>query len=345
MKSRRILIVDDNTINIKILNDLLREQFKVSAATNGKEALDIVFSQNPPDLILLDIMMPGMDGYEVCKQIMMNEKTREIPVIFVTAKGEATDEERGFKVGAVDYITKPIKPSVVFARVQTHLDLKEAREKLQNQNQILEQKVVERTKEVVETRLEIIQRLGRAAEYKDNETGMHVIRMSKISQLIALAAGEKKEFAELILNAAPMHDVGKIGIPDHILLKPGKLTAEEWSIMKKHPQIGANIIDQHPSALLTQAHAAALTHHEKWDGSGYPAGLKETSIPLIGRIVAIADVFDALTSKRPYKEPWPIEQAIDLIESEKNKHFDPELVDAFLTIIEEVKAIHCQFQN
>ncbi len=224
------------------------------------------------------------------------------------------DEARGFEVGAVDYITKPISPPVVLARVRTHLAL-------YDQKQELERLVKKRTKEILETRLEIIRRLGRAAEFRDDETGMRVIRMSKYAHEIALEIGVDEEEAELILNVAPLHDVGKIGIPDAILLKPGKLTPEEWKIMKKHAEYGARIIGDHPSKILQAAKTVALTHHEKWDGTGYPNGLGGEDIPLVGRICAIADVFDALTSKRPYKEVWDVDKAVNLILEEKGKHF------------------------
>ena len=323
-----ILVVDDIPDNIDVLDGILNDEYEIKAATSGAMALKIATSSQP-DLILLDIMMPGMDGFEVCRLLKSDPRTCGIPVIFVTARNEDVDESRGFETGAVDYITKPVSPAIVRARVRTHLFL-------YDQNRFLENKVKERTTELQSTRLEIIRRLGRAAEYKDNETGMHVIRMSKYSQLIAQKFGINEEEAELILHAAPMHDIGKIGIPDHILLKPGALDDEEWGIMKTHPAIGEKIIGEHSSELLTMARIAAMTHHEKWNGKGYPRGLKEHDIPLVGRIVAIADVFDALTSERPYKKAWTIEKAIDLIKEEKGQHFDPDLVEAFLKALEEV---------
>lgn len=320
-----VLVVDDATENIMVLDGILRADYKVRVATSGAKALKMAAS-SPPDVILLDIMMPEMDGYEVCRRLKSNPLTRGIPIIFVTARGEEEDETYGFELGAVDYITKPVSPPVVRARVRTHLAL-------YDQNRELEKKVKERTVELNDTRLEIIRRLGRAAEYKDNETGLHVIRMSHYSHLIGVAAGLSEEEAELLLNASPMHDIGKIGIPDRILQKPGKLDADEWAIMKRHPVMGAGIIGEHGSPLLQLARTIALTHHEKWDGSGYPHGRSGEQIPLEGRIVAIADVFDALTSERPYKKAWSVEEAAAMIEKDAGVHFDPALVPVFLEIL------------
>ncbi|WP_426360256.1 response regulator [Pseudocolwellia sp. HL-MZ19] len=303
----KVLIVDDEPTNLRVLKEILANSYRLSFAKNGEDTLNIV-EKDRPDLILLDVMMPGMTGFEVCKKLKSEEKTKGIPIIFVTALSDETDETMGFEVGAVDYITKPVSPAVVKARVKTHLSLTQA-------------------DELRITRLQIIQRLGKAAEYKDNETGMHVMRMSYYSQVIALAYGLTKNQAENILNAAPMHDIGKIGIPDNIILKPGKLTDEEFAIMKTHPQIGAEILGDTNSELLCLAKSISLTHHEKWDGTGYPNQLKGEEIPISGRIIALADVFDALTSKRPYKEAWSVEKTMEHIRSQKGKHFDPDLVD------------------
>ncbi len=327
-----ILIVDDLPENIDVLNSILKDQYQVKVALNGERALKIVRGDSPPDIILLDIMMPGMDGYEVCRQLKADYATRNIPVIFVTAKGEVEDETKGLKVGAVDYITKPVSPPVVKARVRTHLAL-------YDQNRELEHQVQLRTSELHETRLEIIRRLGRAAEYKDNETGLHIIRMSHYVRLIAEAAGLSEPHVDILYNAAPMHDIGKIGIPDHILLKPGKLDSDEWEIMMTHAAIGAQIIGDHDSELLQLAAKICLTHHEKWNGTGYPNGLSGADIPIEGRIVAIADVFDALTSERPYKKAWTVEKACDLIGSERGQHFDPQLVDNFCGVLPDILEI------
>jgi len=333
-----ILVVDDIPANIDILSAILKENYTVKAATNGLKALDIAGSTTPPDLILLDVMMPDMDGYEVCRRLKENPLTRRIPVLFVTARGEIEDEATGFACGAVDYLSKPVSHSIVRARVRTHLAL-------YDQNRVLEDKVRERTAELNDTRLEIIRRLGLAAEYKDNETGMHVIRMSHYSHLIAQEYGLSDGEAELVLHAAPMHDVGKIGIPDRVLLKPGKLDDEEWNIMRTHSYIGYKIIGDHPGELLKTAAVAAYTHHEKWDGSGYPRRLKQENIPLIGRIIAVADVFDALTSVRPYKKAWPVEDAVAEIRKSSGSHFDPELVEAFNKRIPGILQIKQQFAD
>nr|WP_320191539.1 two-component system response regulator [uncultured Desulfobacter sp.] len=322
-----ILIVDDVPDNITVLTNILAD-YNLKAANSGAKALEIA-SRFRPDIILLDIMMPDMDGYAVCMRLKRDLHTKNIPVIFVTAMDEVTDEARGFELGAVDYITKPVNPPVVLARVKTHL-------KLYDQNKALEYLVHERTKELNKSRLEIIRRLGLAAEYKDNETGMHVIRMSYYCKVMAAAMGMSNKEVELILNASPMHDIGKIGIPDNILGKPGKLDAQERAIMEQHTEIGARIIGEHDNPLLDMARTVALTHHEKWDGTGYPRGVKGEKIPLVGRIVAVADVFDALVSKRPYKKAWPFEKAVAVIKEESGKHFDPEVVDVFITHLDEI---------
>ncbi|MEB2401835.1 HD-GYP domain-containing protein [Parapusillimonas granuli] len=316
---RTILLVDDEPTNLQILRHTLQDDYRLLFAKDGLKALDIAGAESP-DLILLDIMMPGMSGYEACRRLKRNAATAPIPVIFVTALSEAADEQTGFDLGAVDYITKPFSPLIVKARVRTHLSLVQA-ETLRR------------------TRLQIVQCLGMAAEYKDNETGMHVIRMSHYARVLALAAGYSAEAAEDLLHAAPMHDVGKIGIPDAILQKPGKLTPAEWATMQGHTEIGGKIIGKHADGLLAMARVIALNHHEKWDGSGYPNGYTGEDIPHVARIVAIADVFDALTSVRPYKPAWTVEAAIELIRSESGRHFDPDLVERFIGCLPEILKI------
>jgi len=323
-----ILVVDDVPENIDILTGILKDDYRVRAATNGPSALSLV-KKMPPDLILLDVMMPGMDGFEVCRELKADLASRKIPVIFVTAMGEVEDESRGFAVGCVDYITKPVSPPIVKHRIKTHLAL-------YDQNRGLETQVQERTVELEQTRLQVIHRLGRASEYRDNETGMHVIRMSHYAYSIGLAAGLSRDEAALLLNAAPMHDVGKIGIPDSILIKPAKLTPDEWSLMRRHCEFGASIIGDYAHPLFQSSRSIALTHHEKWNGEGYPNGLKGEQIPLFGRIVALADVFDALTNKRPYKEAWSVEASLGWISSQRGEHFDPELTDLFLSIVPDI---------
>ena len=319
----RLLLVDDEPTNLQVLRHVLQADYRLLFATDGARALQVAREQQP-QLILLDIMMPGMDGYAVCRALKADPATAGIPVIFITALNDSQDETAGFDVGGVDYLTKPVSPPVVRARVRTHLSLV-------------------RMDELRETRLQIVQRLGRAAEYKDNETGMHVIRMSHFSQLLALAAGCSPAWAEDLLNAAPMHDVGKIGIPDAVLRKPGPLDADEWATMRRHPEIGAEIIGEHPSGVLQLAREIALAHHEKWDGSGYPRGLAGEAIPLSARIVAIADVFDALTTRRPYKEPWPVQEAMNHIAAQAGKHFDPALVALFAPLLPQLLEIRARW--
>lgn len=321
----RILIVDDEPTNLKVLKQVLQADYRLSFAKSGADALELA-ARELPDLILLDVMMPEMTGFEVCQQLKAQTNTVHIPVIFVTALKDEVDETKGFASGAVDYISKPITPAIVKARVRTHLSLI-------------------RAEELKKTHLQLIQRLGRAAEYKDNETGMHVMRMSHISKILALALGFNDDFADKLLQAAPMHDIGKIGIPDAILLKPGRLDDEEMRIMQQHPHIGAAILADSNSDLIQLAHSVALYHHEKWDGSGYPAGMQGEAIPIEGRIVAVADVFDALTNKRPYKDAWPIDKTMDFFNEQRGKHFDPQIVDALVRELDHILQTVSQWQD
>ncbi|HEX6733758.1 MAG TPA: two-component system response regulator [Azonexus sp.] len=332
LPKQSILVVDDTPENIDLLSGILADDYRVRVATSGEKALKIVYSDEPPDLILLDIMMPGLSGLEICRRLKANPDRRRIPIIFVTAMSSTADEELGLATGAVDYITKPISPPIVRARVRTHLAL-------YDQSRELEYMVRQRTAELITTRQQIIRRLGRAAEFKDNETGNHVLRMSHYARLIAEAHGLGAEAADIIFNTAPMHDIGKIGIPDSILLKPGKLDADEWKVMHQHPIMGAEIIGKHDNELLETARIIALCHHEKWDGSGYPRGLKGEDIPLEGRIVAIADVFDALVSVRPYKAAFPLDTALQHMDNEAGRHFDPQLIAAFRKALPEILRI------
>jgi len=333
-----ILVIDDTPENIDLLVEILKEEYRVRAAINGAQGLKIARLTNAPDLILLDIMMPGIDGFEVCRQLKEDPTTSHIPIIFVTAKITTADEIKGFELGAVDYITKPISPPVVLARVKTHLAL-------YDQNRELDRKVRQQTKAIHETRLKIIQRLGRAAEFKDDDTGMHVIRMSHYSRVLGIAAGMSETAADMLLDAAPMHDIGKIGIPDSILQKPGALDEQEWNTMQTHAQMGQDIIGDDDSELLRMAAAVAISHHEHWDGSGYPNNLSGEKIPMVGRIVAIADVFDALTSVRPYKESWSVEDAVTHLQAQAGKQFDPRLVSLFVENLDEILKIKAQLSD
>jgi len=314
-----ILAVDDEASNLQLLRQILQDHYRLRFAKDGVRALELAREERP-SLVLLDVMMPGMSGYEVCAALKADPALASIPVIFVTALNDTDDELEGFEAGAVDYITKPVSPPIVRARVRNHLSLV-------------------RMEALRASRLEIVQRLGLAAEYKDNETGLHVIRMSHFARVLGLAAGMTENEADDLLHAAPMHDVGKIGIPDRILQKAGPLDPEEWKTMQSHVLIGAEIIGQHDGGMLALARNIALTHHEKWDGSGYPHGLAGERIPLEGRICAVADVFDALTSVRPYKKAWTEEEAIAFLIEQKGRHFDPTLVDLFIAQMPAIRAI------
>lgn len=332
-----VLVVDDAAESIDVARGVLGTEFQIKAAISGTKALDVI-AQNPPDLVLLDVMMPDMSGYEVCRRIKAEPRTAQIPIVFATTLSDPDSEAQGLDLGAVDYVTKPYVPALLRSRVRTHIALF-------RQQLMLERLVQERTHELLVTRLEIIRRLGRAAEYRDNETGMHVLRMSQISRTVALASGFASHMAEMLLQASPMHDIGKLGIPDRILLKPSRLNAEEWEHMKRHTTIGAAIIGDHPSDLMVMARRVALYHHERWDGSGYPEGLAREAIPLEARVVALADVFDALLSVRPYKRAWTVEETVRHFHEQSGRHFEPRLVTALLGSLEECLAIRAQFAD
>ncbi len=344
-KKAKVLVVDDEPANIQILMELLKDKYAVVPATNGEAALQIATEEPIPDIIILDIMMPEMDGYEVCERLILDDKTKDIPIIFVTAKVEEEDEQKGLKLGAVDYITKPISPAIVKARISTQMELKEHRDHL-------EELVSERTEQLKRAfqklesySLDSIYRLTRAAEYKDEDTGAHIQRMSHYSAAVARQMGLNENVTKRILYAAPLHDVGKLGIPDRILLKPGKLDPDEWKIMQQHATFGGSILEGAKAGYLKLGEVIALTHHEKWDGSGYPNGLKGKEIPKVGQIVAIADVFDALTTKRPYKEPFSLEKSYAIIEEGRGNHFDPTVVDAFFAVEDEILSIKEKYKD
>jgi len=315
----KILVVDDVAENLQLMRNILAADYKLVFATDGEKAVAAA-EKHRPDLILMDVMMPKVDGYEACRRIKTVPELADIPVIFVTAMDDVSDEMLGFDIGGVDYIIKPVKPPLVRRRVQTHLSLV-------------------RVEELEKTRLQIIERLGRAAEFKDNETGLHVIRMAHYARMIAERCEVSAGWVRRLFLAAPMHDVGKIGVPDSVLTKPGPLNEAEWAVMRKHPEIGAEIIGDSKRGLLQMAREIALAHHEKWDGSGYPNGLSGEDIPLSARIVAVADVFDALTTKRPYKEAWSTEAATAHLKENSGKHLDAHLVDIFLGRIDDVLTV------
>ncbi|MCE7869636.1 two-component system response regulator [bacterium CPR1] len=357
-QSSKLLIVDDEPLNLNVLVELFKAEFKLAVAKNGDQALQRVADTPPPDLILLDIMMPGMDGYEVCRRLKADEKTHDIPVIFVTAMGEVQDETRGLELGAVDYITKPISPPIVKARVKNHLELKLARDYMKNQNEILERLVAERTAELKLTQDVTIQSLASLAETRDNETGGHIRRtqmyVGALARYLSTQPGYEQfdeRTVDLMTKSAPLHDIGKVGVADRILLKPDKLTDEEFAEMKKHPTLGRDALLRaeqmlgSTSSFLQLAREIAYSHHEKWDGTGYPDGVTGAEIPLAGRIMAIADVYDALISKRCYKPAFPHEKAVEIIVEGKGKHFDPAMVDAFVACAEEFREIASRFKD
>ena len=348
-----ILIVDDVPENLSVLGELLQPTYRVRAANSGARALQIANSPPPPDLILLDVMMPGMDGYQVLRELRDNATTRDIPVIFVTAMDGTDDEEKGLDLGAVDYITKPIRPAIVLARVRAQLELKRARDILSDHNAYLEQEVARRMAENQLIQEVSIHALAHLAETRDPETGNHLRRTQEYVRTLARGLKHHPRFSHYLdertigqlAQSAPLHDIGKVGIPDHILLKPGKLTPEEWAIMKTHAEIGAEAIAQanadsaRPVEFLQIAQEIARGHHEKWDGSGYPRGLAGDGIPISARLMALADVFDALICARVYKPPMPYEEAYSIIVSGSGTHFDPDVVDAFIREFDTFKRI------
>lgn len=325
MDKKTVMIVDDNPHNIRLLSQILKDQYTIRVATNGEEALQRIQISPSPSLVLLDVMMPDMDGYTVLKKLKSSPETAKIPVIFVTAKDRIEDEAKGFELGAVDYIIKPISSSIVKSRVSTHISLSQ-------QNKACEKLVLKRTAELRYAQHSAIYMLGEAGHYNDTDTGNHIWRMAAYCGAIAKAVDWPVEKVKMLELAAPMHDTGKIGIPDKILKAPRKLTKEEWDIMKKHTTIGHSILSKSDAKLFEMAACISKNHHEKWDGNGYPNGLSQKEIPDPARIVAIADVFDALTTKRPYKDAWPTDKAFTEIENGKGNHFDPILVDKFLEI-------------
>jgi cyclic di-GMP phosphodiesterase len=344
MPQPTILIVDDSPENLTVLGELLRGEYRIRAATSGQRALAAAVQEPRPGLILLDVMMPEMNGHEVLTRLRADPATRDIPVIFVTAMSATEDEQQGLALGAVDYLTKPLRPAIVLARVRTHLELKRARDRLQRDNAALETEIARRMHENLKIQDVTIRALASLAETRDSETGNHILRTQLYVQRLAMLASEHPRFARaldataiaLIGKSAPLHDIGKVGIPDHVLLKPGKFDAAEWAVMKTHAQLGADAIDraaadaESPVEFLFCARQIALCHHERWDGSGYPRGLAGESIPLAARLMALADVFDALISRRIYKAPIAIEAARETMAAQGGRQFDPDLLEIFL---------------
>ena len=326
----KILIVDDEPANVALLEDILEDQgYTYFRSTSDSRKALAMYEEMRPDLVLLDLNMPYLDGFQVMEQLQELEQDSYAPILVLTAQSDRNTRIKALEAGARDFLGKPFDLIEAKQRISNMLEIRLLHNQARDQNRLLELKVKERTYELEETRREAILRLGRAAEYRDNETGMHVIRMSRLSALLAKEVGLSEQECQLILQASPMHDVGKIGIPDHILLKPGKLDDKEWKTMKMHPEIGAKILSGSRSELMQMAESIALSHQERWDGSGYPYGLKGEGIPLAGRIVAVADVFDALTSKRYYKDAFSVEESMKIIEDSSGKDFEPRLVEAF----------------
>ena len=354
-----VLVVDDTPHNLTLMNHLLEDQYAVKVATDGVRALKIARSDATPELILLDIMMPGMDGYEVCRLLKADAKTRDIPVIFLTAKSEIEDERQGFDLGAVDYITKPISPPTLLARVRTHMALKASADFLRDKNAFLEQEVARRTEDVRMLQDVTILTMASLAETRDNETGDHILRTQNYVRALAEHLKTHPRFCDfltdstidLLFKCAPLHDIGKVGVPDRILLKPGKLDVAEFEIMKTHTTQGRDAIEQAERRLgktvpfLTIAKEIAYSHQEKWDGSGYPEGLSGDAIPVAARLMAVADVYDALISRRVYKEPMSHEQAMDIIVAGRGQHFDPDITDAIVAVQEECRAIARRYDS
>lgn len=348
-----ILIVDDVPENLEILADLLRTDYQVRVANSGERALQLARLPPLPDLILLDVMMPGLDGYQVLATLKADTATHDIPVIFITALNDQDDQLKGFARGAVDYITKPIMPPIVLARVRTQLELKRARDRLQADKHYLESEVNRRMLENELNQTVSIRALAHLAEIRDPETGYHIQRTQAYVHALALRLRSHPRFEDflsqrnidLLVKSAPLHDIGKVGIPDHILLKPGKLTPPEWDVMKTHAKLGSDAIElaeedaEQPVAFLILAKEIAHWHHEKWDGSGYPDGRAGDAIPIAARLMAIADVFDALISARVYKPAFPFQEAHDIIVAGRGRHFDPDITDAFVASFDALTAI------
>ncbi len=358
MSDETILIVDDEPANLAVLNQTLSNDYRVRAANSGARALQVAATNPRPDLILLDVLMPEMDGYSVLSRLKEDPDGGDIPVIFVTAMEAAADEEKGLGLGAVDYITKPIRPAILLARVKAHLTLKQSRDFLHDKNAYLEAEVARRMEENQIIQNVGIRSLAHLAEIRDPETGDHILRTQSYVRVLAMRLQGHPRFSDtitdryipLLARSAPLHDIGKVGIPDHILLKPGKLTGDEWKVMKTHAELGARAIEHaesdvdRPVEFLTLAKEIAHWHHERWDGNGYPDGLAGDAIPLSARLMTLADVFDALISPRVYKPPMPFAKAREIIADERGRQFDPDVTDAFLESYDEFVEIALKYQ-
>lgn len=336
----RIFIIDDEASNLKLLDKMLSSQgYTDLVLIEDPREVIARYQEARPDLILLDINMPHFDGYQVMAQLKALNDPLLAPIVILTAQHSRDYLLRALTEGAADFVGKPFERVELLMRVKNLITVHQSHRLVHDQKAVLQEMVMARTDELQQTRLQVVRRLGRAAEYRDNETGMHIIRMSQVSSLLAKSLGWDEAQCELMLHASPMHDIGKIGIRDAVLLKPGKLSPQEFEVMKTHATIGADMLLGDESALITLAHTIALAHHEKWDGTGYPSALAGEAIAQAGRIVAVADVFDALTSSRPYKKAWPTADAVAYITDNAGKHFDPEVVKHFLLRLPEILAI------
>jgi len=356
---KTILVVDDTPDNLSLMSGLLKDQYRVKLANSGEKALKAVQGDNPPDLILLDIMMPGMSGHEVCQVLKADPATRHIPVIFLTAMTSMEDEQKGLELGAADYITKPISPPIVMARVKTQLENKAMADFLRDQASFLQAEVSRQTQMVRAVQDATVLAMASLAETRDSDTGNHIRRTQFYVQALAnklkthprFGAFLTEEMIDLLFKTAPLHDIGKVGIPDRILLKPGRFTPEEFEIMKTHTTLGRDAIEHAEAALsvpvefLKVAKQIAYSHQEKWDGSGYPEGDSGDDIPIPARLMAVADVYDALISRRVYKEGMPHEKAVGIIQEGSGSHFDPDIVEAFMVIQEEFRAIAARYAD
>jgi putative two-component system response regulator len=355
-----LLVVDDAPENLQILSALLKGRYRVKLANSGERALRLLQDDPLPDLVLLDVMMPGIDGYEVCRRIKGDPRTASLPVVFVTSRTETADEAIGLELGAVDYITKPISPAITLSRIRTHVTMKRAADKERLRGDELEREVRERTESLSALQEATIIAMSSLAEARDNETGNHIRRTQHYVRALASQLRDHPRFSayltarqiEVLYKSSPLHDIGKVGIPDHILLKPGRLTADEFEIMKTHTTLGYGALKSaaehtsgHSGAFLECAAEIALSHQEKWDGSGYPQGLQGKAIPISGRLMAVADVYDALVSRRVYKPPMPHDQAVTIILEGSGSHFDPDIVSAFKAIVGEFAAIATRFRD
>jgi putative two-component system response regulator len=358
-KKQTILIVDDSADSLALMNSMLKSLYRIKVAVNGEKAIQIAQDSPPPDLILLDILMPEMDGYETCRRLKGNQKTADIPVIFLTAKTEEFDEEMGLEIGAEDYITKPPCPATVKARIRGQLRLKGVRDFLKEKSAYLEAEVNRRTQEIAQIQDVAMIAMGSLAETRDNETGNHIRRTQNYIKILAERLSERDKYKDILTHeminrlykSAPLHDIGKVGIPDTILKKPDKLTRDEFEIMKRHTTIGKDAIMAAEQSLgsqtsfLSLARDIAWSHHEKWDGSGYPRGLSGEQIPLAGRLMAIPDVYDALISDRVYKKAIPHAETVEMIRAEGVSHYDPEILSVFLEVVDQFDAIARKFRD